>query len=99
MRHLCTAAGDKASLAIAMAGLVADHALQGRMREASQLASEAMDLIESIGDPSLTVGLSFAPIYAKIEGAEWRDVLLWSRGLSTWPTVTPQRATSLSAPR
>ena len=62
---MCTAAGDKASLAIAMAGLVMDHAYQGRMREASRLASEAMALIESIGDPTLTVGLSFAAIYAK----------------------------------
>ena len=60
LRELCTAAGDKASLAIAMAGLVMDHAFQGRMREASQLASEAMALIESVGDPTLTVGLSFA---------------------------------------
>ena len=60
LRELCTAAGDKASLAIAMAGLVIDHAYQDRMREASQLASEAMALIESIGDPTLTVGLSFA---------------------------------------
>ena len=59
LRELCTAAGDKASLAIAMAGLVMDHAYQDRMREASQLASEAMALIESIGDPTLTVGLSF----------------------------------------
>ena len=59
LRQLCTAAGDKASLAIAMAGLVMDHAYQGRMREASQLASEAMALIESLGDPTLTVGLSF----------------------------------------
>ena len=42
LRELCTAAGDKASLAIAMAGLVMDHAYQDRMREASQLASEAM---------------------------------------------------------
>ncbi len=58
LRELCTAAGDKASLAIAMAGLVIDHAYQGRVREASQLASEAMALIESIGDPTLTVGLS-----------------------------------------
>ena len=71
LRELCTAAGDKASLAIAMAGLVMDHAFQGRMREASQLASEAMALIESIGDPTLTVGLSFAAIYAKIESAEY----------------------------
>src|SRR4029079_4559168 len=41
LRQLCTAAGDKASLAIAMAGLVHDHAYQDRVREASQLASEA----------------------------------------------------------
>ena len=73
------AAGDKASLAIGMAGLVVDHAHQDRMREASQLASEAMALVESIGDPTLTVGLSFPPIYAKIESAEWCDVLRWSQ--------------------
>ena len=48
-----------------MAGLVMDHAFQDRMREASQLASEAWALIESIGDPTLTVGLSFPVIYAK----------------------------------
>ena len=67
LRQLCTAAGDKASLAIAMAGLVMDHAFQDRVREASQLASEHMALIESIGDPTLTVGLSFTPIYAKVK--------------------------------
>ena len=70
LRQLCTAAGDKASLAIAMAGLVIDHVFQDRMREASQLASEAMALIESIGDPTLTVGLSFTAIYAKSQNAE-----------------------------
>jgi class 3 adenylate cyclase len=79
LRELCTVAGDKASLAIAMAGVVVDDAFQARMREASQLASEAMALIESVGDPTLTVGLSFMPIYAKIECAEWSDVLLWSQ--------------------
>src|SRR4029077_20221068 len=65
LRELCAATGDKASLAIGMAGLVMDHAFQGKMRVASQLASEAMALIESIGDPTLTVGLSRAAIYAK----------------------------------
>ena len=79
LRELCTAAGDKASLAIGMAGLVMDHAYHDRMREASRLASEAMALIESIGDPTLTVGLSFAAIYAKIETAEYSDVLRWSQ--------------------
>src|SRR5829696_4400954 len=47
LRELCAAAGDKASLAIGMAGLVIDQAFQGRIREASQLASEALALIES----------------------------------------------------
>ena len=81
LRQLCTAAGDKSSLAIGMAGLVIDHAFQGRMREASQLASEAMALIDSVGDATLTVGLSFAPIWAKGEGGEWCDVLRWSQAV------------------
>ena len=79
LRQLCTAAGDKASLAIGMAGLVIDHAFHDRVREASQLASEAMALIESVDDPTLTVGLSFAAIYAKGESGEWPDVLRWSQ--------------------
>ena len=53
LRELCSAAGDKASLAIGMAGLVGEHMMRGRMREASRLASETMALIESIGDPTL----------------------------------------------
>jgi class 3 adenylate cyclase len=79
LRQLCAAAGDKASLAVVMVGLVADHALQDRAREASQLASEAMALIESVGDPTLTVGLSIAPLYAKLKNAEMCDVLRWSQ--------------------
>jgi hypothetical protein len=79
LRELCAAAGDKASLAIGMAGLVMDHLHKARLREASQLASEAMALIESLGDPTLTVGLSLAPIYARAECAEWSDALRWSQ--------------------
>jgi len=79
LRELCNAVGDKASLAIGMAGLVMDHAFQARMREASQLASEAMALLESLGDPTLTVGLSFPAIYAKGESGEFCDALLWSQ--------------------
>jgi hypothetical protein len=79
LRELCDAAGDKASLAIAMAGLVMDHLHKARLREASQLASEAMALIESLDDPTLTVGLSLAPIYARLVCAEWSDALRWSQ--------------------
>ncbi|HEY6818966.1 MAG TPA: adenylate/guanylate cyclase domain-containing protein [Mycobacterium sp.] len=79
LRELCAASGDKASLAIAMAGLVIDHAHQDRIRAASRLASEAWALVEAVGDATLTVGLSAAAIYAKFENAEWSDVLLWSQ--------------------
>jgi len=79
LRELCAATGDKAPLATAMAGLVMDHAYRGRIREASKLASEAMALIESLGDPNLTVGLSFPALYAKFESGEWPDVLGWSQ--------------------
>jgi class 3 adenylate cyclase len=78
LRELCTAAGDKASLAIATVGLVLDYAYQARLPEASALASETMALLESIGDETLTVGMSVPLIYAKGEAGEWRDALRWS---------------------
>jgi class 3 adenylate cyclase len=79
LRELCAAAGDKASLTIAMAGLVMDHAFQDRLREASQRASEAWALIESLGDATLTLGLSFPMIYSKLVSAEFCDALRWSQ--------------------
>lgn len=79
LRQLCTTAADKPSLAIGMSGLVMHHAYQARTREAARLGSEAMALIESIGDPNLTVGLSFAGIYAKAMNNEWGDTLRWSQ--------------------
>ena len=79
LRELCAAAGDKASLAIAMAGLVMDQVWQDRMSEASRLASEAWALIESLGDPTLTVGLAHPLTYAKGVSAEWLETLRWSQ--------------------
>jgi hypothetical protein len=51
LRELCSAAGDKVSLAIAMTGLVTELCYTGRSREGSRLASEQMALLKSIGDP------------------------------------------------
>ena len=79
LRQLCSAVEDKASLAIAMAGLVIDHAYHARIREAAQLASEHMALVASLGDPNLTVGLSVPVLYAKAESAEYSDMLRWSQ--------------------
>ncbi|GFG69755.1 ATP-binding protein [Mycolicibacter senuensis] len=79
LRALCDADGDKPSLAIAMAGLVIGCVYQDRVHQASELASETMALLDSIGDPALTVGLSFAAIYAKTELDGWDDVAEWSQ--------------------
>jgi class 3 adenylate cyclase len=79
LRQLCAADGDKASLAIGMAGLAMEQALRGRVREASLLASEQMELVESISDPTLTVGLSFVPIIVKHFAGEMVDMLRWSQ--------------------
>ena len=75
LRDLCMAAGDKASLAIAMGGLVGEHMIHARVREASEMGSEVMALIESIGDPALIVGLSVGALAMKIETGEMADVL------------------------
>jgi adenylate cyclase len=47
--------------------------------EASRLASEHVLLLESIGDPSLTVGLSFAATASKHEAGEMAGVLRLSQ--------------------
>ena len=75
LRDLAAAAGDKVSLAIGMAGLVQTQALHDRPRESSRLASEYTGLLESIGDPTLTLGLSFAAMTAKYFAGEMTETL------------------------
>ena len=79
LRELCEIAGDKASLAIAMAGLVGEHMVQGRVPEATQLAAEHTALIESIGDPALIVGLAVSPIAMNVTVGDIAEVLRLSQ--------------------
>ena len=79
LQQLCTAADDKPSLALGMAGMLPVHLLYGRVREASQLASEYMTLVESIGDPTLTVLLAFVALPIKLETGPVADVLRWAQ--------------------
>ncbi|BBX70617.1 adenylate/guanylate cyclase domain-containing protein [Mycolicibacterium psychrotolerans] len=67
LRDLTTVAGDKRSLAIAMGGLVQMLNFHGRYTEASRLASEQVELLDSIGDPGLSVAM--IPMVAAI--AKW----------------------------
>jgi adenylate cyclase len=75
LRALCTAAADRRSLAFGMAGLVTAEMVNAHRREASRLATELVQLTESIDDPTLTITLSYAAFIAKHETAEMRDIL------------------------
>jgi adenylate cyclase len=75
LRELCTAAGDKASLAVGMIGLVMALYYNDCVTEAAQLATECAGLIESIGDPALIVALLPGPIMAKYQAGEMVETL------------------------
>jgi hypothetical protein len=79
LRELCTAGGDKVSLAIGMTGLATEHLYAGRAREGSRLASEQMALLESIGDPNLTVGLAFLAFATWFASGDFDEMLRWSQ--------------------
>jgi class 3 adenylate cyclase len=100
LRKLCAAAGDKASLAIGMAGLLMEHLLHGRVREASRVASEMMVLVESIGDVWLTMLLSATAIPTKMETMEpggGADVLRWSQNVIELADGNPAFGSQLAA--
>ena len=79
LRELCSAAGDKVSLAIGMTGLATELLYAQRTREASRLASEQMALLESIGDPALTIWLAFIALAIWFEVGEIGEISRWSQ--------------------
>lgn len=79
VRELAAAAGDKRSLALAMLGQYTDHMVHGRVAEASALGTEVRALLDAIGDPTLTVGLSVAPMIVKQQTGEISELLRWSQ--------------------
>jgi hypothetical protein len=79
LRELCAAADDKVSLAIGMSGLTTELLFAGHSREGSRLASEQMALLESIGDPTLTMGLAFIAFANWFTSGEIGELLRWSQ--------------------
>jgi adenylate cyclase len=75
LRDLCAAAGDQRSLAIGMAGWVIAHEMKGNLRDASRLAGELVQLLESVGDSTLTVALLPQAMVGKHETAEMTEIL------------------------
>lgn len=78
LRELCAAANDDVSLAMGIAGVLMAVAANGRPRYAAELSDEFAALLEAIGDPTLTVGLLYAGVYAKSEAGEARKALQWA---------------------
>jgi hypothetical protein len=78
LQELCSAAGDNVSLAIGMSGL-ATELLYAGSSQGSRLASEQMALLESIGDPTLTVGLAFVAFANWFSAGEFGEILRWSQ--------------------
>jgi adenylate cyclase len=82
LRDLCIAAGDQRSLAIAMTGHVLDLFFNSRLTEASQTGTELVRLLESIGDPTLTLALISTTLSVKQQTGEMSEVLrLAERGI------------------
>ena len=79
LRELCSAAGDKVSLAIGMTGLATELVYTGRSREGSRLASEQMALLESIGDPALIMALAVIGFVNWVDAGEFGEILRWSQ--------------------
>jgi hypothetical protein len=79
LRELCDRAGDKASLAVAMSGVVGEHYMKGRVREAAEMTPELSALIESSGDPALIMQLSVAPIAVKMTIGDLAEAIRWAQ--------------------
>lgn len=73
LRDLASDAGDKVSLTMGMAGWVSALVTHARVDEASRLATELTGLLESIGDPTLVLGLLYSPVAAKYMHAEMTE--------------------------
>ena len=91
LRELCDAAGDKVSLAIGMTGLATELMYVGRSQEGSRLASEQMALLESIGDPTPTMGLAFMAFCNWLDAGEFGEVLRWSQTVIDLAAGNPAR--------
>jgi adenylate cyclase len=75
LRDLCIAAGDQRSLAIGMAGWVIAQNMKGNLRGSSRLAGELVQLLDAVGDSTLTVALLPQAMVGKHETAEMAEIL------------------------
>ena len=75
LRDLCVDPGTRVPLALGLAGMLMKLNTHGHIADASQQSAEYVELIESIGEPTLSVGLLYPAIYAKHEAGHMNEVL------------------------
>jgi adenylate cyclase len=95
LRELCALAGDKTSLAFGIMGPMSLHAYRGEVREARQLGTELMALLDSIDDPALTAQAAYGAIAAKAQAGEMSDVLRWAEATIEWADGDPTKGGKL----
>ncbi len=78
LRELCSAAGDNVSLAIGMTAVATEALYSGRVREAAQLSSQQVALLESIDDPTPTMGLAAVAFCSWLGVCGFGEILRWS---------------------
>jgi adenylate cyclase len=79
-----------------MAGWMTALVVHARFPEASRLASELSNLLESIGEPTLTVALLYAALLAKYQAGEMAETLLFAQRIIGLADGDPHKATSSS---
>jgi adenylate cyclase len=75
LKELCTIAGDKRSLAIGLAGVAMATQLDARFRPAAALATELVELLDSVGDAMLTTALAVSYLNIKLDGGQFEETL------------------------
>jgi class 3 adenylate cyclase len=94
LRELCSAAGDKVSLAIGMSGPATELCYAGRAREAARLSSEQTALLESIDDPTPTMGLAAIAFVNWLGVAEFGEILRLSQTVVDLAAGDPAKGAS-----
>jgi adenylate cyclase len=75
LQALATAADDKASLTIGMAGQMLALVAYGHYQQAADMVPELVNLVDSVGDSVLSNGLLLAALTAKFGTGEMTEVL------------------------
>jgi adenylate cyclase len=79
LRKLCARSGDNASLAVGLTALALQHDNRGHHRESARIAAQTLPLLESVDDPTSTIGAATSLAAIRHSAGESAAVLRWSQ--------------------